>query len=252
MKPTSIHKEIFSSPALWWGTGAIIVLDVISQGIAKDWQSIDYRPTALAGTSTFTGIVAGQYIQAGLTTPAAKNVIQSISGPLHCSSGFLTSALSVNAATLLAMGLYNYGLFFAGMQDLKIANRQMIIGSAAVGAGFLFTTGTMAALATWGTASTGTAIATLSGAAATNASLALLGGGTIAMGGGGVVLGTAVLTGGTIVVAIAVTYLGYKLYELKDASDEKARINAMVNFFSNEENLRKAILQTPHGRSLKQ
>ena len=44
-----------------------------------------------------------------------------------------------------------------------------------------------------GTASTGTAISSLSGAAATNATLAWLGGGSLAAGGGGVAAGTAVL-----------------------------------------------------------
>lgn len=44
-------------------------------------------------------------------------------------------------------------------------------------------------------ASTGTAISTLSGAAATNATLAWLGGGSLAAGGGGMALGTAVLGG---------------------------------------------------------
>ncbi|MDQ6962165.1 MAG: hypothetical protein Q9M28_06490 [Mariprofundaceae bacterium] len=44
-------------------------------------------------------------------------------------------------------------------------------------------------------ASTGTAISTLGGAAATNATLAWLGGGSLAAGGGGMALGTAVLSG---------------------------------------------------------
>ena len=48
------------------------------------------------------------------------------------------------------------------------------------------------------TASTGTAISTLSGAAATNAVLAWLGGGAIAAGGGGMAAGAAVLTGITV------------------------------------------------------
>lgn len=46
---------------------------------------------------------------------------------------------------------------------------------------------------TFGTASTGTAISALSGAAATNAALAWLGGGTLAAGGGGIVAGQALL-----------------------------------------------------------
>ena len=46
---------------------------------------------------------------------------------------------------------------------------------------------------TFGTASTGTAISALSGAAATNAALAWLGGGALAVGGGGMAAGNAFL-----------------------------------------------------------
>ncbi len=53
--------------------------------------------------------------------------------------------------------------------------------------------GTTAAISTWGVASTGTAISTLSGAAAESATLAALGGGSLAAGGGGVALGATAL-----------------------------------------------------------
>jgi len=55
-----------------------------------------------------------------------------------------------------------------------------------------------------GTASTGTAIGTLSGAAATNATLAWLGGGSLAAGGGGMALGSVVLGGMVVAPIIAV------------------------------------------------
>jgi len=62
----------------------------------------------------------------------------------------------------------------------------------------------MAVATTFGTASTGTAIGALSGAAATNAALAWLGGGAIAAGGGGMVAGQALLAlAGPIAWAIA-------------------------------------------------
>lgn len=57
------------------------------------------------------------------------------------------------------------------------------------------------------TASTGTAISTLSGAAATNATLAWLGGGSLAAGGGGMALGTVVLGG--IVAGPALAIFGH-------------------------------------------
>lgn len=54
------------------------------------------------------------------------------------------------------------------------------------------------------TASTGTAISSLSGAAATNATLAWLGGGSIASGGGGIALGTSILGGIAVGPALAI------------------------------------------------
>ena len=249
LKPTSIHKEIFTSKALWGGVGiasAISLLDVTAQLIASDFdfRSVDWRPAALGPASAFGGLVSGHYVKAGLSLPYAHNMIRSLSGSLHCSPGAMTSFLSSNAAGVIAMAIFNYGMYFFGGIDLQTANRQMLVGSMAVGVSSLFVAGTMGALAAWGSAGTGTAIATLSGAAATNASLALLGGGTLAAGGGGVLLGTVILSGGAILVAGGVAYLGYKLFELKDEHDETQRIAYMLKFFSNEENLRKALEQS--------
>ncbi len=69
------------------------------------------------------------------------------------------------------------------------------MGGAALGTagGFAASGATTAAVMALGTASTGTAIASLSGVAATNATLAALGGGAIAAGGGGMALGTTML-----------------------------------------------------------
>lgn len=70
-------------------------------------------------------------------------------------------------------------------------------GGAAAGAavGGAAAYGTFIAAVTFGTASTGAAISGLSGVAATNAALAMLGGGTLAAGGAGVAGGAALLTG---------------------------------------------------------
>lgn len=65
--------------------------------------------------------------------------------------------------------------------------------------------GAWALAGTFGTASTGTAIGSLTGAAATNATLAYLGGGAAAMGGGGMVAGTAVLGGLVALPALILT-----------------------------------------------
>ena len=93
----------------------------------------------------------------------------------------------------------------------KFQNSAISLGEGAAGgaklAGAALTAyfGTTAAVAAFGTASTGTAIGGLSGVAATNATLAWLGGGSLAAGGGGMALGSTVLTG---LVAAPVLFLG--------------------------------------------
>ena len=89
-------------------------------------------------------------------------------------------------------------------ENCEFANRELQAArEAAGGAGaglaagasvaFMGPTAAMWVATTFGTASTGTAISTLSGAAATNAALAWLGGGAVAAGGGGTAAGTALL-----------------------------------------------------------
>ena len=88
---------------------------------------------------------------------------------------------------------------------------------------------------TLGTASTGTAIATLSGAAATNATLAALGGGAMAAGGGGIALGTTILGGATLGVGLLVGGIifnatGCKLSEKADeAWDQMKKAEEQIN-----------------------
>lgn len=81
-----------------------------------------------------------------------------------------------------------------------------LAGGLAAGAG----TGaaSFAGVGAFAAASTGTPIAALSGVAATNATLAWLGGGALAAGGGGIAAGTAVL-GGLVVAPAAVAAAGF-------------------------------------------
>ncbi len=80
------------------------------------------------------------------------------------------------------------------------------MGGATLGTagGFAAAGVTTSAVYALGTASTGTAIASLSGAAATNATLAALGGGAVAYGGGGIALGTTMLGVSTAGVGILI------------------------------------------------
>lgn len=80
------------------------------------------------------------------------------------------------------------------------------IGGAALGTagGFAAAGATTSAVTALGVASTGTALSTLSGAALTNATLAILGGGPLAVGGGGMAAGTIVLSATTMGAGILV------------------------------------------------
>lgn len=98
-------------------------------------------------------------------------------------------------------------------KDYNVAQAKQA-GAGAAGAGLgvavvaMGPTVAMGVATTFGVASTGTAISSLSGAAATNAALAWLGGGAIAAGGGGMAAGEAVLAlAGPIGWAIAAASL---------------------------------------------
>jgi hypothetical protein len=111
----------------------------------------------------------------------------------------------------------------------------------AAGAGVAASQGALGLIGLFGTASTGTAITGLSGAAAWNATLAWLGGGSLAAGGGGMALGTLVLGG--IAVGPALMIGGFVLggegekaltkarqYEAK-VNTEIAKLSASEDFF---------------------
>lgn len=90
-------------------------------------------------------------------------------------------------------------------------------------AGALTAFGAYGAAGALATASTGTAIATLSGAAATNATLAFFGGGSLAAGGLGMAGGTAVLGG--LVAGPALAVLGVVVGAKASSNRDKAYAN---------------------------
>ena len=97
---------------------------------------------------------------------------------------------------------------FSDLKDLQGMATSMVGGLASGAmAGAITAFGAYGAAGALATASTGTAIASLSGAAATNATLAFFGGGSLAAGGLGMAGGTAVLGG--LVAGPALAVLGF-------------------------------------------
>ena len=113
---------------------------------------------------------------------------------------------------------------FDDMAEINGLVKTMTIGAmSGITGGALTAFGAYSAAATFATASTGTAIGTLSGAAATNATLAFFGGGSIASGGLGIAGGTMVLGG--LVAGPALLVMGI----ISGAKAGKSLENALAN-----------------------
>lgn len=125
------------------------------------------------------------------------------------------------------------------IQELDAAKKSMAGVGAGIAGGMavasLAPSAAMWVATTFGTASTGTAISTLSGAAATNAALAWLGGGAAAAGGGGMASGTAFLAmagpvgwtigGATLLASIAL----FANKKIKLGKEKKEEIEAVLH-----------------------
>ena len=110
-------------------------------------------------------------------------------------------------------------------------------GAAGLGAGVaMVTLGPTAAMGiatTFGVASTGTAISSLSGAAATNAALAWLGGGALAAGGGGMAAGSAFLAlagpVGWTIAGLSIIASGLMLFKTKNDKERLEKVYALIS-----------------------
>lgn len=120
--------------------------------------------------------------------------------------------------------------------EAKVAGQ----GAAGIGTGVavaaLGPTAAMGIATTFGVASTGTTISTLSGAAATNAALAWLGGGTLAAGGGGMAAGSAFLAlagpVGWTIAGVSVVASGLMFFKTKS---DKERLDNVYTLIINRE-----------------
>ncbi|MFC0308419.1 hypothetical protein ACFFHK_01705 [Gallibacterium trehalosifermentans] len=135
-----------------------------------------------------------------------KNI--DLSSPVH-------SALTVNEFSHVVIEELQKQINFITSAGLGVAG-------GATG-GVLTAYGAYSGVMLLGKASTGTAIGTLHGAAATNATLAWLGGGPIAAGGGGIAAGTLVL--GTLTLGTGLVIAGFYIDNKAKQNLENARSN---------------------------
>ncbi|KAB2590158.1 helix-turn-helix transcriptional regulator [Streptomyces arboris] len=97
-------------------------------------------------------------------------------------------------------------------------------GTAGAAVGGAAAYGAFTAAAAFGTTSTGTAISTLSGVAASNATLALLGGGALTAGGAGMAGGTLLLAGLVAAPAAALAVSGFYILRRRRNRKEEERL----------------------------
>lgn len=123
-------------------------------------------------------------------------------------------------------------------KDYKAASvKNAGAGAAGIGAGVavaaLGPTTAMGIATTFGVASTGTAISSLSGAAATNAALAWLGGGVLTAGGGGMAAGSAFLAlagpVGLVIAGVATLTSGLMFWKSKSYKKEIENIFTLIS-----------------------
>ena len=99
--------------------------------------------------------------------------------------------------------------------------------------------------ASYGIAGSGASIGTLSGAAATKATLAWYGGGTLASGGGGIMVGSLVLSGMTIGIGTLMAFGTKMAVDTWEAKDRSVFQRAILNDVINNLTLRRPVASIP-------
>jgi hypothetical protein len=183
--------------------GAAGMISFLAAMVADLLRGHDIRWSRHAGSLFVTsfgaltgGWVGSQTASALLVTPLGQRLLSMVPVRAIGVAG-AAGALGGAVGGVVVTALVSYLMAIFGLSDWKTAHREMVAGSAGSLAGAGAAAGTFFGVAAWGTASTGTAIGSLSGAAATNAALAAIGGGSMAV-------GSAILTGGAALVMLAV------------------------------------------------
>jgi len=223
----------FAAPAVAAGVFAAAVDPLIN--VASEWFTtgqLRAEPGLLAGSaamafgSTTIGVATGEgVVLLGTRNAVLYQFARSAAGAL----GLPTTSIFTNATGgMVGAGVssvaYAIVAYEWGWMDAQSARRAALTGVIAGSASTIAFAGTMTLVAALGTASTGTAISTLSGAAATSASFAWLGGGSVATGGGGAAFGSIVLSGGVVAVGLVVGLGVAYAFHYHDTVKESERI----------------------------
>lgn len=201
--------------------GAFDLTSQWASGQPVDWQRFAVT-SVLGGGSAYSASLSGIATQRALTSNRTALLVELSTFAKE------SSLIGSFAGGMTASTLFSYGFYFLGYTDLESANRSMTAGLIGTAMGSLTTIGLMSFATAFGTASTGTAIASLSGVAATNAAMAWLGGGAVSAGGLGVAGGAVILTGGTALIVIAASGTVMYLFKMGDEKAEQQRVEHLL------------------------
>jgi hypothetical protein len=179
---------------------------------------------------TMAGLAVSHFAEKRLVSSSQSLLIKMVPESLK-NSGRLSSLLGGATGGLVASAIIAYVPALLNGEDLSAANRMMVTGTASTAAGVLAGYAIIQAAMYVGTASTGTAISTLSGAVATKAALAWLGGGAISAGGLGVTAGGTVVSGGTLLIAAGAGFLISKAWSMLDENNNSVRVERLLNAY---------------------
>lgn len=228
----SFAKTVFATSLKAGTAGAIFALAVeaISQGLngRLDYQRL-FGNAALGFGAVGAGTAVGQITTAAIIkSRIAHAALTETASSLGISSSFLGNAVGSSVGAGVSFIIFAYGGYLLGYYDSYTANKIAISGLIGAGGGTAAASGTMALVSSYAVAGTGTEISSLSGAAATNASLAWLGGGPIASGGGGVAAGTVALASVVTVTVIAVSAATMYCFHLYEQKEENKMLNLLL------------------------
>ena len=210
------------------------IAGAIGGGLSLGMQALSGEGVSFAQIGSSAAILAGSSLVGSTAQIVSRNstgIVKSLSGTLG-GVGTASRFVGGGAALGAAFALIDAKAFFESNMtayDFSQSVSLAICGPAASGVVF-------GLVAAYGTAGTGAAISTLSGAAAYNATMAAIGGGPLAVGGGGMLAGGLAL-GGVAVLATAAVYVCFRMY---DKSQEEKRIQLKLEWLQDGANIRTA------------
>lgn len=184
----------------------------------------------LGGGSAATTYIIYAQVEMRVATGVGREIARAL--PLRAVNGSAIGGVAGLAAGIGAGLFVAFGAYKLGMVDIRQARIMGVAGVAGAVASALVPAGAFGAATAFGTAGTGVAIGTLSGAAYNSAALAWIGGAA----GGGAAAGSALLTGGVALIGFAAAYGVHGAFARRDRIDRLRLLEARLKLV--EESLR--------------